>query len=87
MNKRATAAEWSGSPCPADPDNFWIDDATGERVDARTGKRSPPIKAAYPFQVEERVNDQWIPTKRFKTHKAADAYCNSALFPARIAAA
>lgn len=23
--------EWSGSPCPDDPDNFWIDDATGER--------------------------------------------------------
>lgn len=27
-------AEWTGSPCPLDPDNFWIDDATGERVPA-----------------------------------------------------
>jgi hypothetical protein len=27
----ASAQEWSGSPCPDDPDNFWIDDATGER--------------------------------------------------------
>lgn len=32
--------EWSGHPDPNDPDNFWIDDATGERVDARTGERS-----------------------------------------------
>lgn len=26
--------DWSGSPCPDDPDNFWIDDATGERIPA-----------------------------------------------------
>lgn len=32
--------EWSGKPDPSDPDNFWIDDDTGERVDARTGERS-----------------------------------------------
>lgn len=32
--------EWSGSPCPADPDNFWIDDETGERVNAATGERT-----------------------------------------------
>jgi hypothetical protein len=32
---------WSGSPCPLDPDNFWMDDDTGERVDARTGERRP----------------------------------------------
>ena len=32
--------EWSGSPCPIDPDNFWIDDETGERVNATTGERS-----------------------------------------------
>lgn len=36
------AVEWSGSPCPTDPDNFWIDDATGERVNAHTGERSAP---------------------------------------------
>jgi hypothetical protein len=29
------APEWSGSPCPIDPDNYWIDDATGERIAAR----------------------------------------------------
>jgi hypothetical protein len=28
------AHNWSGSPCPVDPDNFWIDDATGERIPA-----------------------------------------------------
>ena len=26
--------EWSGSPCPDDPDNYWIDDRTGERIKA-----------------------------------------------------
>lgn len=26
---RPQPAEWSGSPCPDDPDNFWIDDETG----------------------------------------------------------
>lgn len=33
--------EWSGSPDPNDPDNFWIDDKSGERVDARTGEKHP----------------------------------------------
>lgn len=33
--------EWAGSPCPIDPDNYWIDDVTGERVDALTGERTP----------------------------------------------
>lgn len=32
--------EWSGHPAPDDPDNFWIDDKTGERVNAHTGERS-----------------------------------------------
>jgi len=32
-------AEWNGSPDPTDPDNFWIDDATGERVCATCGAR------------------------------------------------
>lgn len=35
-------SEWSGSLCPIDPDNFWIDDETGERVCATTGARTPP---------------------------------------------
>ncbi|MGK2884347.1 MAG: hypothetical protein ACSLE8_06160 [Rhodococcus sp. (in: high G+C Gram-positive bacteria)] len=35
-------ALWSSSPCPLDPDNFWIDDATGERVNAKTGERTAP---------------------------------------------
>ena len=39
MNK--IIAEWSGSLDPSDPDNFWLDDVTGERVDARTGERYP----------------------------------------------
>lgn len=30
----AARGEWSGSQCPVDPDNFWIDDATGERIPA-----------------------------------------------------
>lgn len=32
--------EWSGSPDPEDPDNFWVDDKTGERVNAQTGERT-----------------------------------------------
>jgi hypothetical protein len=35
-------AEWSGSLCPIDPDNYWIDDKTGERVNAVTGERTAP---------------------------------------------
>jgi hypothetical protein len=33
------AQDWSGRPDPDNPDEFWIDDATGERVNARTGER------------------------------------------------
>jgi hypothetical protein len=36
--------EWSASPCPLDPDNFWQDDETGERVNAVTGERRPYTK-------------------------------------------
>ena len=32
--------EWNGSQCPIDPDNFWIDDDTGERVNAISGERN-----------------------------------------------
>jgi hypothetical protein len=32
--------EWSGTPCPDDPDNCWIDDETGEHVNAIDGTRS-----------------------------------------------
>lgn len=37
------AAEWSSSLDPTAPDNFWIDDATGERVNAATGERAPRL--------------------------------------------
>lgn len=39
---KAVQSEWSGSPCPDDPDNFWIDDETGDRVCAKTGERASP---------------------------------------------
>jgi hypothetical protein len=29
-----TQEEWAGSPCPDDPDNFWICDKTGVRIPA-----------------------------------------------------
>ena len=32
--------EWSGTPDPSDPDNFWVDDKTEERVNAETGERT-----------------------------------------------
>ena len=31
--------DWNGSPCPLNPDNYWMDDDTGERVNAWTGER------------------------------------------------
>jgi hypothetical protein len=34
--------EWKGSPCPYSPDTAWIDESTGERVDATTGERVRP---------------------------------------------
>jgi hypothetical protein len=37
-----TNKEWNGSPDPLDPDNYWIDDETKERVNAHTGERLPP---------------------------------------------
>ena len=30
------ADEWTGSPCPDDPDNYWINDKTGERINANS---------------------------------------------------
>ena len=35
-----TVDKWSGSCDPCDPDNYWIDDETGERVSAETGEHS-----------------------------------------------
>ena len=32
--RHETRNEWSGSQCPRDPDNYWIDDETGERRSA-----------------------------------------------------
>jgi hypothetical protein len=46
--KQHEAVEWSGYPDPTDPDNFWIDDETGERVSALTGERTPAPTADQP---------------------------------------
>ncbi len=35
---------WEADLCPLDPDNFWIDRATGERVNAATGERTAAAK-------------------------------------------
>ena len=37
---KADLQDWSGSCDPKDPSNFWIDDKTGERVNAWTGERT-----------------------------------------------
>ena len=37
---RPDSRQWSGSPCPIAPDTCWVDDATGEHVNALTGARS-----------------------------------------------
>jgi hypothetical protein len=47
--------EWNGSPDPADPDNFWIDDATGERVNATTGERIKPMNMKYVFKIAKTI--------------------------------
>ena len=44
------AKEWSGYPDPRDPDNFWIDDKTGERVNAITGQRTQTAASRRYFQ-------------------------------------
>ncbi len=35
----ATITEWTGSPAPEAPDEWWVDDETGEYVSAETGER------------------------------------------------
>jgi len=51
--------EWSGHPAPDDPDNVWIDDVTGERVDARTGERTPVRpQITFPYRGVEYTRDQ-----------------------------
>jgi len=37
--KNSQQKEWNGSPDPCDPDNYWIDDETNERV-SLTGERT-----------------------------------------------
>lgn len=37
--------EWSGSPSPEAPDDWWVDDGTGEYVNAETGERFSPKEA------------------------------------------
>lgn len=32
--------KWSGAECPIDPSNCWVDDATGEHVNAHTNDRT-----------------------------------------------
>lgn len=38
----AQISEWSGSLCPVDPDNYWINDSTGERIMA-VDDDEPPL--------------------------------------------
>lgn len=43
--KRIAKPEWSGSPAPESPDEWWIDDKTGEYVNAWTHERMSRKKA------------------------------------------
>jgi len=36
---------WEADLCALDPDNYWIDRATSERVNALTGERTPATPA------------------------------------------
>jgi hypothetical protein len=46
----AKQLEWSGSPHPSAPDDYWIDDVTSEIVSAHSGIRLP---AETPISDEE----------------------------------
>lgn len=41
--KTTTEFYWSGSCDPCDPDNYWIDDNTGECVNAITNERTQHV--------------------------------------------
>ena len=41
----ASENEWSGSPSPEAPDTWWVDDETGEYVNAETNDRMAPDAA------------------------------------------
>ena len=38
-NRPGTPLEWNGSCAPEAPDSWWIDDVTGEYINAETGER------------------------------------------------
>lgn len=48
MTPAKKKTEWSGSPCPIDPDNCWVDDETGEHVNAKTCERARKHKKERP---------------------------------------
>ena len=50
----ANSREWSGSPAPEAPDTWWVDDATGEYVNAETGERMSPAAARAAIAQAER---------------------------------
>jgi len=35
--------DYEASPCVLDPDNYWVDDETGERIYALNGERTPAV--------------------------------------------
>ena len=50
--------EWSGGLCPTAPDTCWIDDKTGEHVNAVTGVRTPTHHSATPPPDARQVAEQ-----------------------------
>lgn len=61
--------EWSGAPDPLDPDNFWIDDETKERVNASTGERLPP-----------RDDSEFSGYHKFRNHETGEEYGSFEVF-------
>lgn len=72
------AKEWSGSPDPADPDNFWIDDETGERIAAQpVGEQAQPLSAweEEDLRTERRRARESVPQLPFYYANVAGHHC------------
>lgn len=88
-NYNIEPVEWQGHPDPLAPDDFWIDDETGERVCAENGERSPADAIFYQEvragggKVRHEVTDGHGNTiAELDTEAAARAFVEAAKLPA-----
>lgn len=59
-----TNTEWSGAECPMQPADCWIDDETGEHVNATTNERTTQhVVTPYCVMACHNIVTTWVPTK------------------------